>query len=152
LNAEKEIVVRKATRKDIEAIIEVLKSTKLGAEAWAGDEKWTRKTLKECLNLENYVLWVAEYDQRIVGFVDCCVYPSFWESVYQGIINHLFVHSAFQDKGAGALLIQAVVEEADAKKLGELHVSTERENVKARRLYAKYGFTEERLLLERAGE
>lgn len=152
MNAEKEIVVRKATRKDVDGIIEVLKSTKLGAEAWAGDEKWAREALEGCLSLENYVLLVAEYEQRIVGFVDCCVYPSFWEGAYQGIINHLFVHPAFQGKGAGALLIQAVVEEADAKGLGELHVSTERENVKARRLYAKYGFTEERLLLERAGK
>jgi ribosomal protein S18 acetylase RimI-like enzyme len=151
LNAEKEIVVRKATHKDIGGIIEVLKSTKLDAEAWTGDERWARKALEECLTLENFVFLVAEYNKRIVGFVDCCVYPSFWEGAYQGIINHLFVHSAFQGKGAGAVLIEAVVKETDAKGLGELHVSTERENVKARRLYAKYGFTEERLLLERAG-
>lgn len=152
MNAEKEILVRKATRKDIDAIIEVLKSTKLGIEAWAGDEEWARKALKECLNMENYVLLVAEYNQRIVGFIDCCVYPSFWEGAYQGIINHLFVLPAFQSKGAGAMLVKAVVKEADAKGLGELHVSTERENVKARQLYAKYGFAEERLLLERAGK
>lgn len=92
---------------------------------------------------------VAEYNQRIVGFIDCCVYPFFWEGVYQGIINHLFVHSTLQGKGVGAMLVKAVVKEADARRLGELHVSTERENVKARRFYAKYGFTEERLLLER---
>lgn len=149
VNAKKEILVRKATHKDIDAIIEVLKSTKLDAEAWADNEKWTRKALKECFTLENYVLLVARYNQRIVGFIDCCVYPFFWEGAYQGIINHLFVHSTFQGKGVGAMLIKAVVEEADAQRLGELHVSTERKNARARRLYAKYGFTRERLLLER---
>lgn len=151
MNAEKK-TVRKATRKDTGAILEVLKSTKLGTEAWAGNEKWTRRALKEYLNLENYVLLVAEYSQRIVGFIDYCVYPSFWEGINQGIINHLFVHSAFQGKGIGALLIKTVIKEADAEGLGELHVSTERENTKARRLYVKYGFTEERLLLERTGK
>lgn len=152
MNAEKKILTRKATHKDVDAIIEVLKSTKLGTEAWAGGEKWTRKALNECLNLGNYVLLVAGYNQKIVGFIDYCVYPSFWEGTNQGIINHLFVHSAFQGKGAGTLLVKAVIKEADAQGLGELHVSTERENTKARRLYAKYGFTEERLLLERTGK
>lgn len=57
VNAKKEILVRRATRKDIDAIIEVLKSAKLGTEAWASNEKWTRKALKECLNLENYVVF-----------------------------------------------------------------------------------------------
>jgi ribosomal protein S18 acetylase RimI-like enzyme len=151
VNAEQKIV-RKATHKDIGAILEVLKSTKLGTEAWAGNEKWTRKALKECLTLENYVLLVAEYSQKIVGFIDYCVYPSFWEGANQGIINHLFVHSAFQGKGAGTLLIKTAIREADAQGLGELHVSTVRRNTKALRLYAKYGFKEERLLLERTGK
>jgi ribosomal protein S18 acetylase RimI-like enzyme len=149
VNAEKGMVVRKATRKDVGSIIEVLKSTKLGTEVWQGNEKWTRKALEECLDLEHYVLLVAEYSQKIVGFIDCCAYPSFWEGAYQGTINHLLVLSAFQGMGAGAMLIEAMVKEANAQRLGELHVSTERENTKARRLYAKYDFTKERLLLER---
>jgi ribosomal protein S18 acetylase RimI-like enzyme len=149
MKAEKRIVVRKATPKDVYGIIDVLKSTKLGTEAWEGNEKWTRKTLEECLNLERYVLLVAECNQKIVGFIDYCIYPSFWEGAYEGIINHLFVKSDFQSIGAGNNLVKAVIEEADAQRLSELHVSTERENTKARRLYAKYGFTKERLLLER---
>jgi ribosomal protein S18 acetylase RimI-like enzyme len=149
MNAKKGMVVRKATRKDVDGIIEVLKSTKLGTEAWRGNEKWTRKALEGCLAIEHHVLLIVEYNQKIIGFIDCCVYPSFWEGAYQGTINHLFVLSAFQGMGAGAMLIKTVVKEADAQRLGELHVSTERENTKARSLYAKYGFTEERLLLER---
>jgi len=149
VSTEKHIRVRKAKRKDINSIIQVLKSTKLGKEVWAGNEKWMKKALEGCLDLTNYVLLVAERDRMIIGFIDCCVYPSFWEGANQGIINHLFVHSAFQGSGAGTMLVKAIIERADAERLGELHVSTERENAKARRLYAKHGFTEERLLLER---
>lgn len=150
MNAEKKIAIRKATRQDAGGIIKVLKTAKLDTEKWTGDPKWTREALNKFLDLENYTLFVAEYEGKVIGFLDCCVFPSFWEGSKQGIINHLFATPAFQGMGVGALLLQAVIEQADAEELGELHVSTERENVKAQRLYAKYGFNEERLLLERA--
>lgn len=151
MRAEK-ITVRKATSQDADGISEVLKSTKLGDETWTGDQKWTKEALNESLDLENYTLIVAECKKRIIGFVDCCSFPSFWEGSKQGIINHLFVAPDFQARGVGGMLLQAVIEQADDEKLGELHVSTEPGNTKARRLYAKYGFTEERLLLERTSE
>jgi ribosomal protein S18 acetylase RimI-like enzyme len=142
-------MIRKAAPKDVDAIIGVLKSTKLGSEVWAGDEKWARKALEECLDLKHYAFLVAEQDHKIVGFIDYCTFPSFWEGVPQGIINHLFVLPAFQGKDVGTMLLKAVIRQADAQGLSELHVSTERENIRARQLYAKHGFTEERLLLER---
>lgn len=148
MSAKKKITVRRATRPDTDGIIEVLRSTKLGVETWSGDEKWLKKALDDFLDLENYTLIVAECDHEVIGFIDYCTFPSFWEGSKQGIINHLFVTSDFQDEGVGAMLLEAVIEEADGEGLDELHVSTERENVKARRLYVKYGFTEERLLLE----
>jgi len=147
----KETIVRKAARKDVDGIIDVLKSIKLNNESWEGDERWTRKAIVNFLN-SNYLLLVAEVGGRIVGFVSCCVFPSFWEGEYQGVIGDFFVHSAFQSQGVGDVLLRAAVEYADAEGFGELHVSTEPNNTRARRLYAKYGFTEERLLLERAGK
>jgi ribosomal protein S18 acetylase RimI-like enzyme len=149
MDAER-IVIREATSKDAEGIIDVLKRTKLSREIWEGDEKWTKKALRKTLATENYVLLVAEVNQRIVGFIDYVIYPSFWECTYQGLINDLFVHEVFQGKGVGGKLIEAVVQRADASGLGELHVSTGWENARARRLYAKHGFTEEQPLLERA--
>lgn len=150
MNAEKKITVRKARRQDADGIIEVLKSTKLGTEIWTGDEKWLEKSLGDFLDLKNYTLFVAECESKVIGFVDCCTFPSFWEGSEQGIINHLFVSSTFQGEGVGGMLLKSIIARADAEGLGELHVSTERENVGARRLYSRFGFTEERLLLERA--
>ena len=146
----KDTVVRKAIRKDVDCIIDVLKSTKLDNKLWEGDERWTRKAIVNCLN-SNHLLLVAEVSGRIVGFVSCCVFPSFWEGEYQGLIGDFFVHPAFQGRGVGDVLLKALVEQADAAGVGELHVSTEAENTRARGLYAKFGFTEERLLLEREG-
>jgi len=152
VNPEKKIIVRKATSQDADGIIEVLKSAKLGTETWAGNQGWTRKALNDFLNLKNYTLFVAASDRKVVGFIDYCAFPSFWEGSKQGTINHLFVTPAFQSKGLGAMLLQAVIEQACAEGLGELHVSTEPENIRARRLYARFGFTTVRLLLEREGK
>ena len=152
MRVEAKIVVRKATSKDVEGIVNVLKSAKLGDEVWTGDEKWVEKALWESLKNETCTVFVAECDHKIVGFIDWLVFPSFWEGSSQGLINHLFVHADFQGRGVGASLVEAVVGRADAESIGEMHVSTGWENAKARRFYAKYGFTEEHLLLERSRE
>jgi ribosomal protein S18 acetylase RimI-like enzyme len=148
---EKEhIVIRQAANKDLEGVIDVLRSTKLFEEVWKGDKKWVKKALQKSLTIENSAFLVAEINQRVVGFVDYVVYPSFWECEHQGLINDLFVHEAFQGKGVGGKLIEAVVKRADVLGLGELHVSTGWENTRAQRLYAKHGFVEEQPSLERA--
>lgn len=152
MSAEEKITIRKATTKNIDAIINVLKSTKLSNEAWEGDEKWVKKALEKALDAKTYILLVAIYNHKIVGFIDYVVFPSLWECADQGMINHLFVHETFQGKGVGARLIKSVVERADAEGLGEVHVSTGWENTRAKRLYGKFGFTEEQLLLERSQE
>jgi len=149
MDAER-IVIREATTKDAEGIIDVLKQTRLSKEIWKGDEKWTKEALQKTLTTKNYGLLVAEINQRIVGFVNYVIYPSFWECAWQGLVNDLFVHEAFQGKGVGGKLIEAVVQCADASGFNELHVSTGKENERARRLYTKYGFTEDQPLLERA--
>jgi ribosomal protein S18 acetylase RimI-like enzyme len=145
-----EIIVRKATSKDTDGIINVLKSTKLAEETWKGNERWVKRALQKSLSNRNHTILVAEFDSTIIGFIDCIVFPSFWECAKQGIINHLFVHAAYQSKGVGAKLVRTITERADAEDIAEMHVSTEWENAKARKLYGKYGFTEERLLLERS--
>jgi ribosomal protein S18 acetylase RimI-like enzyme len=145
-----EIIVRKATSKDTDGIINVLKSTKLDEETWKGNERWVKIALQKSLSNRNHTILVAEFDSTIIGFIDCIVFPSFWECEKQCMINHLFVHDAYQSKGVGAKLVRTITERADAEDIVEMHVSTEWENAKARKLYGKHGFTEERLLLERS--
>jgi aminoglycoside 3-N-acetyltransferase I len=144
------IIVRKAISKDIDSIISVLESTRLAEETWKGNATWVKRALQESLNNKDYMILVAELNSTIIGFIDCIIFPSFWECEKQGMINHLFVHDAYQGKGVGAKLVRAITERADAEKIIEMHVSTERTNMKARKLYDKHGFTNERFLLERS--
>jgi GNAT superfamily N-acetyltransferase len=90
------------------------------------------------------------FDSRIIGFIDCIIFSSFWECNKQGIINHLFVQAFYQNIGVGSKLIRTITECADAEDIVEMHVSTGWENTKARKLYGKYGFTDEHLLLQRS--
>ena len=142
--AEKEITVRKASYKDAEGIIGVLTSTSLDEE-WRGKAEFVTENLKD---LGEVIALVAELNSSIIGFVDCIVFPSFWEGQKQGLITDFFVRGEYQAKGVGSKLLEALVKCAEAQNVAELHVSTGWKNAKARKLYGKYGFTEERLLLE----
>ena len=148
--AGKEIIVREATDKDADGIIKVLMSTKLNEETWGGNEIFVTENLQKRLSNKQFIVLVAEFNSSIVGFVDCAVFPSFWECQKQGLIIDLFVHRAYQSKGVGSELLEALIKRANAESIAELHVSTEWKNAKARKVYDKFGFTQEHLLLERS--
>ena len=137
------MVIREALGRDIDGIIEVLKTTYLQ------DEEWARKALKKLLVTENYVVLVAEVDGVIVGFIDYYILPSIWEKWYEATINYLFVHKDYQDMGIGSKLLEEAIKRADEGGIVELHVGTEKKNRRAIRLYKKHGFAKEYLLLER---
>lgn len=108
------------------------------------------ENLQKSLSSNQFIVLVAEFNSSIVGFVDCTVFPSFWECQKQGLIVDLFVHPTYQSRGVGSELLKALIKRADAENIAELHVSTGWNNRKARKLYGKFGFTKENLLLERS--
>ncbi|HUJ84470.1 MAG TPA: GNAT family N-acetyltransferase [Candidatus Acidoferrales bacterium] len=143
---EKEIIVRKASSKDATGIISVLTSTSLGEEKCRTKTAFVTENLKD---LGRVIVLVAEFNSSIIGFVDCIVFPSFWEGQKQGLIADFFVRDKYQAQGVGSKLLEALVKWAEAQNVAELHVSTGWKNAKARKFYDKHGFTEEQLLLER---
>lgn len=146
--AEKQIVIREATDKDADGIVGVLASTRLDGDPWTGEDAFVAGSLKGSGG--EFIVLVAEVASSIVGFVDCAVFASFWEGQKQGLIVDFFVLPAYQGRGVGSKLLSALVQKAEREKIEELHVSTGWVNRKARRLYGKFGFTEEQLLLERS--
>jgi ribosomal protein S18 acetylase RimI-like enzyme len=148
--AEKEIIVREATDKDADGIVKVLMSTKLDEESWDENKIFVTENLQKHPGNKQFVVLVAEFNSSIVGFVDCAVFPSFWECQKQGLIIDLFVHPTYQSKGVGSKLLEALIKRANAENIVELHVSTGWKNAKARKLYVKFGFTKKYLLLERS--
>jgi len=127
-----------------------LASTKPDEETWNGNTIFLTENLQKSLSSNQFIVLVAEFNSSIVGFVDCAVFPSFWECQKQGLIVDLFVHPTYQSRGVGSELLKALIKRADAENIAELHVSTGWNNRKARKLYGKFGFTKENLLLERS--
>ncbi|HMK94181.1 MAG TPA: GNAT family N-acetyltransferase [Candidatus Limnocylindrales bacterium] len=125
-------------------------STKPDEETWNGNTIFLTENLQKSLSSNQFIVLVAEFNSSIVGFVDCTVFPSFWECQKQGLIVDLFVHPTYQSRGVGSELLKALIKRADAENIAELHVSTGWNNRKARKLYGKFGFTKENLLLERS--
>jgi ribosomal protein S18 acetylase RimI-like enzyme len=138
-----DLIIRKAANKDIEGVIEVLKTIYLQDIAWA------KRAIKKLLATENYVILVAESEDRIVGFIDYYILPSIWEKWNEATINNLFIHKNYQGRGIGSRLLEEVIKRTDEIGIVELHVGTEKDNERAIRLYKRRGFLKEYLLLER---
>jgi len=138
-----DLIIRKAANKDIEGVIEVLKTIYLQDVAWA------ERAIKKLLATENYMILVAELDDHIVGFIDYYTLPSIWEKWNEATINNLFIQKDYQGKGIGSRLLEEVIKRTDEIGIVELHVETEKDNERAIRLYKKHGFLKEYLLLER---
>jgi ribosomal-protein-alanine N-acetyltransferase len=138
-----DLIIREAANKDIEGVIQVLKTIYLQDVAWA------ERAIKKLLATENYVILVAELDSQIVGFIDYHILPSIWEKWNEATINNLFIHKDYQGEGVGSRLLEEVVKRTDEIGIVELHVGTEKDNERAIRLYKKHGFLKEYLLLER---
>ena len=146
MNPINHLIIREASSKDIEGMVNVLKTIYLQ------DEDWARKAIKKLLDTENYVILVAELNGTLVGFIDYYVLPSIWEKWNEAIINYLFVHKDYQGKGVGSKLLKEVTKRTDEMGIVELHVGTEMDNKRAIHLYKRHGFTKEYLLLERVKE
>lgn len=140
------LVIREASGKDIDGMVNVLRTIYLQ------DENWARKAIKKLLATEDYVILVAELNGTLVGFVDYYVLPSIWEKWNEATINYLFVHKDYQGRGVGSKLLKEVTKRTDEMGIMELHVGTEMDNKRAIHLYKKHGFTKEYLLLERVKE
>jgi len=141
-----DVVVREATNKDINGIIEVLKSIYLQ------DEVWAREALQKLLATKDYVVLVAELNGAVIGFIDFYVLPSIYEKWNEATINNFFVQRSHQNKGVGSRLLKEAVKRADEMGLGEFSVGTEKDNQRAINLYKKHGFVKEYLMLQRTKE
>ena len=138
-----DLTIRGAINKDVEGVIEVLKTVYLQDVAWA------ERAIKKLLATENYVILVAELDDQVVGFIDYHILPSIWEKWNEATINNLFIHKDYHGKGIGSRLLEEVIKRTDEIGIVELHVGTEKDNNRAISLYKKHGFLKEYLLLER---
>jgi N-acetylglutamate synthase-like GNAT family acetyltransferase len=140
--------VRAALPSDIKAL-SLLAEKLMPQEARTSDRT---RVLKQSLRKPNYYLYVAEKDERLVGFVDLWFFSDFAHAGRMGIIQNLVVDRKVRREGIGDLLMKRIMSKATQLKLKELHVWTSFENRAAISLYKKHHLTKRSLLLEREFE
>ena len=143
---KRKLLFEKQADKDAEGIIRVLTSTSLDEEAWRGKAEFVTENLKD---LGEVIALVAEFNSSIIGFVDCIVFPSFWEGQKLGLITDFFVRGEYQAKESVQSFLKLLLNARKHKTSLNSMCQLDWKNAKARKLYGKYGFTEEQLLLER---
>ena len=108
--------------------------------------------LRTALHDPACTIFVAEADDRLVGFIEVRVVPDFVEGAPIAIIHNLVVETDYRRQGVGSHLIQRVKDEVEQRNVTETHVWTEFDNHPALLFYTRHGFRLRGLLLKRESE
>ncbi len=105
--------------------------------------------LRTALHDPACTIFVAEVDDRLVGFIEVRVVPDFVEGAPIALIHNFVVKTDYRRQGVGSQLIQRVRDEVEQRNVTETHVWTEFDNHSALIFYTRHGFRLRGLLLER---
>jgi len=139
------VEVRPAEERDIEWLVRLAEEFMAG-----GVPRETRlRILKENLRRSDYVLLVAESGSETIGFVDLWIIEDFVHGSKLGYIQNLYVTPTYRRRGIATSLLTELIKLSRERKVCEIHVVTEPNNVAAVRLYKRCGFIKEWLALEK---
>ncbi len=142
------MTVRLCEDKDLPAVVGLI--TQL-AEASNMEKEFQLNSFQEIFmkmaeQPDFYASYVYESNGKITGFISVVFYRTFFHRVGTAQVNELVVDEHFRGQGIGQVLMQTVELEARKRKMDELEVGTEKENLSAQQFYRKYGFDEEYVL------
>lgn len=125
-NTTNNVIVTKADIFDSSAIEEIEK------ECFA--IPWSEKSIKESMELENYIFLKAVVDDKVVGYVGLYI------AVDEGDITNIAVCSEYRGKGIGGKLLSELLEECRKRELYSVNLEVRQGNEVAIKLYKKNGF------------
>ena len=121
------MIIRKMIQADVSRVAEIEKE--------CFSLPWSEGSFEDSLSREDTIFLVCE-DGEVVGYVG--MYLSFEE----GEITNVAVTPSYRGKGCGNLLIQAMKEEAKARRAECILLEVRVSNAPAISLYKKHGFEE----------
>ena len=96
---------------------------------------WTREQLQNDLMLSaNSENWVYMEDQQVAGYI------LGWKVLDEFHLNNIAVHSDFQRRHIGRLLIEHVKNRLQSQNIQRIYLEVSGENKPAQRLYESMGF------------
>ena len=122
------IEILKMSLKDAEDIKEIL--------TIEFDDFWNYNILKQEIEKEDTVYFVAKEDEKIVGFA------GFWIAPDDIEITNIVVRKNERKKGIGTLLFDKLIKEAENTGKQEIFLEVNENNIFAINLYKKFEFEE----------
>lgn len=120
-------MIRKAEIKDLNQL------KKLEGECF---DKNIRENFEFVLSNDNYVYFVNEEQNNIIAYVGASI------SYEQGDILSICVDETLRNKGIASSILKYLIEYLKDKKVNQLFLEVEEENLPAVNLYKKFGFKE----------
>lgn len=94
-----------------------------------------------------YLNLVCKVDGKIAGFISLVFYKTFFHKGGTALINELIIDKNYRGLGLGKKLIEQARQEALSRKMDEMEVGAENNNLNAQQFYRACGFNEEYMLL-----
>jgi len=141
-----DLTVRPAVLADLETLVSLFEGYRRFYEQ-APDAELTRGFLGERLALGDSVVYLAEQNQRALGFVQ--LYPIFSSTRCRRLwlLNDLFVVPEGRGRGVGRALMEAARSHAEATGACGLELATARTNHPGQRLYESLGWIRDEVFL-----
>ncbi|WP_276873527.1 ribosomal protein S18-alanine N-acetyltransferase [Dialister micraerophilus] len=123
---QSEIKIRKALKKDVNAIYEIGKHSFFDA--------WRKETVESDLVKSHSCYFVAEFEGRIIG------YACYWFILDEAQLVNLAVEPEYRRKGTAKALMNAGETEAVNRNMRFIFLEVRVGNINAQELYRKMGF------------
>lgn len=119
--------IRPVLEKDLDALVEI--ENKCFLSPWKRED-----VLYEIKENPVAIFYVIEVDNKVVGFID------YWHTFDSATLAQIGIHPSYQKLGLASLLMDEMIKDCYAKKVEFITLEVRVHNLKAIKLYEKFGF------------
>ncbi|MGE0822000.1 MAG: ribosomal protein S18-alanine N-acetyltransferase [Candidatus Binatia bacterium] len=126
IKAKERLALRLCTESDLPAVLEI--------ERGSFSTPWKEESFRNELNSPHSILWVAEWNGCVIGYI--CL----WFIFDEGQIVNFAIHSQYRRRGIGNYLLDSALTEAKNRHIRILSLEVRSSNTAALTLYKNSGF------------
>ncbi|MFF0833856.1 MULTISPECIES: GNAT family N-acetyltransferase [unclassified Streptomyces] len=138
-----DLEIRRATARDLPAIVAMLADDPLGAQRESPDDLSPYRTALERLDADpNQRLVVAVREDRVVGTLQLTIIPGLSRrGATRSVIEAVRIHADERGSGLGTQLIQWAIDESRRQGCQLVQLTSDSSRTDAHRFYERLGFT-----------
>ncbi|MFF3166207.1 GNAT family N-acetyltransferase [Streptomyces sp. NPDC003273] len=138
-----DLEIRRATARDLPAIVAMLADDPLGAQRESPDDLSPYQTALERLDADpNQRLVVAVREDRVVGTLQLTIIPGLSRrGATRSVIEAVRIHADERGSGLGTQLIQWAIDESRRQGCQLVQLTSDSSRTDAHRFYERLGFT-----------